>query len=62
MGKSAASKYPQVRVIWVDAESHDEWTNIEDMDTTCKEIITLGHLIKDDENGLVIAQNLDLAN
>lgn len=55
-------KYPQVRVVWYDAESFDEWTKVEDLDTKPKPIITLGHLIKDDDEYLVLAMNLDAEN
>lgn len=62
MGILFMSKYPQVRVVWYDAESSDDWTEIADLDTRIKHIVTLGHLIKDDEDGLVLAMNLDPDN
>ena len=54
--------YPQVRVVWLDAESHDEWIDIADINSECKEIVTLGHLIEDYEDQLVLAMNYDSEN
>ena len=54
--------FPLVKVVWIDAESSDEWEDIEGVDRHCKEIITIGHLIEDSELHLVLAMNLDLYN
>jgi hypothetical protein len=56
------NNYPQVRVVWLDAESTDDWTPISDVDSKVKHIVMLGHLIKDNEDGLVLAMNYDPDN
>lgn len=54
--------YPMVVVIWVDAESNDLWEDIDDLDHKPKEIITLGHMMKDDDDSILVAMNLDPEN
>ena len=54
--------FPLVRVVWIDAESRDDWENIEGVDRSCKEVITIGHLIEDTNDYMALAMNLDLHN
>lgn len=54
--------FPLVKVVWTDAESSDGWEDIRGIDRRCHEIITIGHLIEDTEDHVVIAMNLDIHN
>lgn len=54
--------YPLVLVIWHDAVSSDEWTDIGELDYECAMIHSVGYLIKENESEITIAQNLDLSN
>ena len=53
--------FPYVKVVWTDAESFDDWEEIGEK-YSCKPITTIGHLIEDAEEHIVVAMNLDLAN
>lgn len=55
--------YPIVQVIWYDAESHDEWEDISDINgRKIKPIHTVGYLIEDHAEHITLAMNLDETN
>lgn len=54
--------YPLVKVTWFDAESSDEWEDLHGVDRACRPIVTVGHLIEDCEEHIVVAMSLDWHN
>lgn len=54
-------EFPIVKVVWVDAMSSDEWTEIEHVDKKTPSIDSVGYLLEDSEN-VVIAQSIDSDN
>lgn len=55
-------EYPVVKVTWYDAESHDEWEDIEDTNRKIRPIETVGFLIDETDDEIVLAQNYDPSN
>ena len=53
--------YPMVKIVWVDAESYDDWEDVAEK-RECKEITTMGFLLSDDDKGLSVAMQLDPTN
>lgn len=54
--------YPIVLVVWHDAVSSDEWTDIAELEEKCAVIHSIGYLLKETEGEITLAQNLDLSN
>lgn len=54
--------YPLVMVRWYDAETASEWGHIERDDWKLPAITTVGHLIKEGDDYIVIALSIDLDN
>lgn len=52
---------PLVRVTWLDAESSDEWED-RVQERSCSKITTIGHLIEESEEEMVLAMNFDSRN
>jgi hypothetical protein len=48
-----------IKVHWRDATSVDAWTAKEDIEPVCHLICTLGALVKESEDALVVALNHD---
>lgn len=57
-----AISYPFVCVKWYDAESTNEWVDIEETDWSLPLISTVGHLILEDESHVVVALSVDYRN
>lgn len=51
-----------VLVEWIDAESEDAWTNVEDVDHSITPIMSVGWLVYKDEESLSVALNHDVKN
>lgn len=51
-----------VAVEWIDAESHDPWEDITDLDIEFPIIISVGVFLGENENGILIAGNYDAKN
>lgn len=56
------SKYEPVLVKWYDAQSHDDWIDIESAGDELPLIQTLGYLLKETETEIIVAMQLDLKN
>jgi len=54
-------KYPEVKVTWEDAETHDEWEDIADLKIKTSTVVTIGYLINDGEV-VTVAQNINPEN
>lgn len=52
---------PMVVVEWLDAESTDEWEDRE-MERSIKPIKTVGHLVEEKDDQIVVAMNFDASN
>lgn len=48
-----------VRIVWRDATSVDEWTDIKDIEPECHEIETVGILLYENKELITIALNHD---
>ena len=55
-------EYPVVRVVWYDAESSDDWQDVEGINRTVRPIRTVGYLIEETDDHIVVAQNHDPHN
>lgn len=55
-------KYPKVYVTWKDACSHDQWTDVEDVDDTVPVIESVGWLLDQSDKRIVMALNYDEHN
>ena len=51
-----------VFVVWIDAESIDEWTERHEIDAIEPEVHSAGFLVSEDKNLLTIAVNHDTKN
>jgi len=57
------TEFPLVRVTWVDTESFDEWTAVDDLDEGVMPLITsVGYLVMEEKEFLIIAADLDAKN
>jgi hypothetical protein len=60
MGKNTKPKI--IMVEWIDAESHDPWTDLSELDADFPTILSCGILINDGPEGIVLAGNYDSKN
>lgn len=56
------NNFPAVYVKWLDAQSHDDWMSIEDLEDNLPEIHTVGFLIKESSEMITVVQNYDSSN
>jgi hypothetical protein len=54
--------FPLVKVVWFDAESTDDWEDIIGIDRSLRPIISVGHMIEEHEDRIVIAMSIDNYN
>ncbi len=54
--------YPAVYVKWLDAQSHDEWMDFEELEDGLPEIHTVGFLVSETKNMITLMQNYDETN
>lgn len=56
--KKALEEYPLVDVRWTDSCSDGNWRYTSDIGEETTDITTVGYIVKDEENYIVIAQSL----
>ena len=54
--------FPFVKVVWFDAESTDNWEDIKGPNRELRPIISVGQLIEDSDDRIVIAMSIDNYN
>jgi hypothetical protein len=54
--------WPIEVVEWVDSESVDAWTSLEELNVSQPVIITLGYLVKETKDAIAISPNWDNKN
>ena len=55
-------KYPAVYIEWFDAQSEDNWHFVDELEDELPLIRTLGFLLREHKDRIVVAQNLDSEN
>jgi hypothetical protein len=56
------TEYPLVLVDWTDAESEDSWSDLSTFDGVLPVVRTVGFLLIDSQDSIVVAQNFDPKN
>lgn len=56
------SKYDMVKVSWIDAESMDDWTPVEEVEHVVATIESVGWFISENKSCLTMALNHDTKN
>ena len=54
--------FPFVKVTWLDAESSDDWEDIKGPNRELRPIISIGHMIEEYDDRIVIAMSIDNYN